>query len=291
MRIKKETKGGKTGKRRRKARILSDVVLVALVGVFLFSGYNFLKEYRQYQFGDEEYSKIKAAISVPNDGNIIMSESSTNNEYNNETETEAMPIEYPELSIDFEALKTENPDFLAVLYIPALDLYYPMTHSHDNAEYLNTLFNGESSVYGCIFLEKDARSDFRSMNSFIYGHNMKNGTMFGSLKRFERNEDLCDSDPYIYIYTENRVYKYHIFSYYQCPKDDPLYQGVSDEAGYDSYVEDCQRRSEYHRFTDTRQDDFSKRPPLITLSTCVGVGETTHFLVVAALMGTATTGV
>ena len=284
----------KKPRKRKTVRIFSDILLVCLIAVFIFSGYNFLKEYRQYQFGDEVYSKVNAAISVPDTSSALVEagdELSGSPETGEDvTDIESIPVDYPDLSIDFAELKSENPDFVGVLYIPALDLYYPMTHSHDNDEYLNTLFTGESSVYGCIFLEKDAREDFRSLNSFIYGHNMKNGTMFGSLKRFERNEGLCATNPYIYIYTENRVYKYHIFSYYQCPKDDPLYQGVADEAGYDSYVADCQRKSEYHKDGDSYVDDFSKRPPLITLSTCVNVGETTHFLVVAAMVGSSGLG-
>lgn len=275
-------------RKRKRNRIVSDILLLVFVSLFLYSGYHFVSEFREYRKGEEVYSTVNSAIRFPS-GKQMRSESSGESQSSDRKEEETeetgqpeyQPVTVPDLAIDYDALKAQNADFIGVLYIPALDLYYPVVHSHDNQEYLDTLFTGEPSVYGCIFLEKDASEKFTDYNSFIYGHNMKNGTMFGSLKRFERQEGLCDSDPYMYIYTKEKVYKYHIFSYYQCAKDDPLYNNVSDENGYDQYVQSCKMRSEYTPEGEY-SDDFSLRPPLITLSTCVGVGETSHFLVVGA---------
>ncbi|MDD6790358.1 MAG: class B sortase [Lachnospira sp.] len=271
------------GRKKRTVRIISDLILLVLIVVFLYSGYRFFSEYSEYKRGEEVYGEVNEAVVIPQNAQTRLQDIAAADDPETQAEEAYEPISVPDLDIDYDALAAQNPDFIGVLYIPALDLYYPVTHSHDNSEYLNTLFTGESSVYGCIFLEKDASADFSDYNSFIYGHNMKNGTMFGSLKRFERQEGLCDSDPYMYIYTKSRVYKYHIFSYFQCAKDDPLYNNVRDDGGYDQYVTTCQTRSEYTPGGDYT-DDFSGRPPLITLSTCVGVGETSHFLVVGAMV-------
>jgi sortase B len=283
---KKNTSRKKSRKRKRVSRILSDILLVVLIVVFVYSAYHFYLAYREYKTGDERYEQINEAIVVLDDTAQTQETSAETGSEETAAEDESTAVSAPALEIDYAALKAQNSDFVGVLYIPALGIYYPMAQSHDNDEYLHHLFTGEENVYGCIFLDKDANRDWTSLNSFIYGHNMKNGSMFGTLKRFEREEGLCDSDPYVYIYTEQRVYKYHIFSYYQCLKDDPLYQGVSNEEEYDKFVADSQSKSEYTRTTDTWQDDFSNRPPLITLSTCVNVGETYHFIVVAALVGT-----
>ena len=198
-------------------------------------------------------------------------------------ETEAPQAEspYPPLDIDYKTLKEINPDFVGVLYIPVLSLRYPVVTSHDDTEYLTRTFEGKENSSGCIFLDQFTSADLTDANSFVFGHNMRNGTMFGGLKRFYQEEGLCARDPYIYLYTESGVYKYEIFSYYLTDMYSDAYQDFGGEDGYTDYVNRAISRSAYR---PAQAIDYSEQPPLLTLSTCAGSsGSSERFLVHGAL--------
>lgn len=118
-----------------------------------------------------------------------------------------------EVPVDFAKLKKANPEIYAWIRIPGLDVVdYPILQSEtNNAYYLKRTVNREWSVYGSIFTEDYNKKDFSDFNTLVYGHNMKNGTMFGSLKKF-RDASFFEKNRYIYIYTENRILKYEIFA-------------------------------------------------------------------------------
>ncbi len=194
-------------------------------------------------------------------------------------------ITYPRVSIDYDELMAINSDFVGVLYLPALQLKYPVAHSHDNAEYLKRTFEGTNNPAGCIFMDVSASSDYSDRNTFIFGHNMRNLSMFGSLKTLQTDSTICPKHPYFYIYTKNRVYKYAIFAYYTVPTKDDMYLDFRGDDGYDAYVKKAVERS---LFTPAEGAvDFSRRPNLVTLSTCYGSGHVLNFVVQGALQGTA----
>ncbi len=216
---------------------------------------------------------------------IVFTEPSSVEIVSDKTEEDVPKITYPSIEINYDRLMKINPDFVGVLYIPALDLSYPVAHSKDNIEYLTVMFDGTENSSGAIFLSCDNSSDLSDYNSIIYGHNMRNGTMFGSLKRFRQEEGLCASDPYLYIYTKDAVLKYHIFAYYLANQPDVCYGDVADEDLYDQYIAQALKRNEYDIQSDPYQDDFSVYPNLVTVSTCSGRGHR-HFTVAnAAFVG------
>ena len=97
-----------------------------------------------------------------------------------ETVTDAPEDDFFMPEIDFEALKDKNQDFRYWLYIPALELNYPVAQGADNEAYLYKTFEGEKNSAGCIFMDAGNSPDLSDRNTVIYGHNMKNRTMFGS---------------------------------------------------------------------------------------------------------------
>ncbi len=272
------------------------IIIIILLAIAGGCGYYFYRDYLQYKEADDTYKKVKENITVSN--NIV------------ETEGEDTPIiTYPDLEIDYENLMSINGDFVGVLYLPALDILYPVAHSKDNKDYLDTSFEGKKLFAGCIFLDSYAHPDFTDYNSFIFGHNMKDGSMFGSLKKMLKDREgpeLCAKDPYIYIYTPDKVLKYHIFSYTLISVDDPGYDFAYNDVEtswfnrdnltpeledvYDRYVSEAQERSEYIP-TEAESDDFSTRPKLLSLSTCSGRGHVKYFLLHSALIGEANTKV
>lgn len=183
-------------------------------------------------------------------------------------------------NIDYAALRSINPDFAGVISIPALRLRYPMAFSADNTEYLSRSYDGSPSGAGCIFVDCHADRSLSDRNTMIYGHNMKDWSMFGSLKRFSQEAGLCASDPFIYIFTADSIRKYRIFSYYVADAESMAYASVSSDAVYDAYLRAARDSSEYAE----EEMDFARRPKLLTLSTCYASGHRYYFVVHAALI-------
>lgn len=273
---------------------ISIVITVAAIVVLCIALPKFLIEYHTYQVAKDEYDDLDSLMQVEETTEETTetteessSEETTQEEATTDPETGLPLVEVPTLAIDFEELTSINGDFACVLYVPALDMTYPVAYSSDNDEYLHTTFEGTKNASGCIFVDMNASKDFTDLNTILYGHNMKNMTMFGSLKRFSQDETLCASDPYFYLYFEGKTYQYRIFSYYVVSnRDDTVYGAVDDEETYDAFVESAFTRSQFTDYENEEdQVDFSTRPLLVTLSTCFGTDHTENYVVHGALVG------
>lgn len=267
-------------KRRRFGWLIPAVLLV----VFIFSFANFMREFLTYQQAKNEYKELGKYIEVIPEGEEAPSDAEAEGSTAEAPEEEEKEqYQYPNLQIDYDGLMATNSEFVGVIYIPVLNLTYPTAQSTGNDKYLHTTFEGTRNASGCIFLDCAASKDFSDPNSFIFGHNMKNGTMFGSLKQFLQKEELCDEDPYIYIYQKDQVLVYRIFAYYTIPVRDDVYDDFSGDDGYDAYVADAGKHSVYHSSKEEKID-WSSRPKLLTLSTCYATGHVNNFIVQAALV-------
>ena len=125
--------------------------------------------------------------------------------------------------------------------------------------------------------------DFSDKFTFVYGHNMKDGSMFGSLKKFYQDNTLCDQNPYVYIYTRNSIRKYKIFSYAIADVGTvDIFETASDDTEYDEYLEELNKVNLYH----TANVDLSGHPNMLVLYTCYGSNNHSQkFLVHAAQVG------
>ena len=104
-------------------------------------------------------------------------------------QTESEPTERPAAERNIQALITENADCIGWLSIDGTNISYPVMHTQsDPQKYLRRNFYGKYSQSGVPFL--DGRCDLQSTNLIIYGHNMKNGTMFADLKKYVDREFL-----------------------------------------------------------------------------------------------------
>lgn len=190
---------------------------------------------------------------------------------------------YPDLKINFAELTETNPDFRGWLYFPALDISYPVVQGEDNGYYLKRSFEGESVNAGCIFMDSEAAGDWSDRNTFIFGHNMRDGSMFGTFKNLFKGTVSCEEDPYFYIYTEEKVYIYEIFSYYETRSDSDRYATFTSDASYDDYVQWATEHSLY-----ASDADLGDRGNIVTLSTCYGsAGTKRRALLHGVLTGTA----
>lgn len=178
--------------------------------------------------------------------------------------------------VDFEELKKVNDDIYAWIRIPYADgedkyiADYPIlqSNSEDGKNYyLNHNVNLKSSVYGSIYTQDYNGKDFNDFNTLIYGHNMKNGTMFGTLKKY-RNKEFFNKNREIEIYMPDRIMKYKIFAAYVF--DDRhimLSFDFEDESERETYLDTVfSKRSLYNNFADDITVDTDDK--IITLSTC-----------------------
>ena len=198
------------------------------------------------------------------------------------------------LTVDFARLLSENPDTVAWLHIPAADVSYPVVyHAENNDYYLHRTFDGTESAAGSIYLEYSNTPDFKDCNSFIYGHNMRDGSMFGRLRKSMMQDTAYTQEPYIYLYLpDNTVRRYLIFSCYDTTRDSDTYFTFSDDEAYDWYVNYAKTLSalpdDNAESSETTSADavMSARNPILTLSTCEGAaGTPNRFVVHGVLVG------
>ena len=234
---------------------VSNLLLVFFIAVFLFAASRLVLIYLDYHQADSEYANLEQQYLQQD----VPATDSTE-------ETGEGSMELP-FRVDFDALAAENPDTVGWVYVGACDISYPIVQGEDNEFYLHQTFEKQANNSGAIFLDYENKPDFTDFNTFVYGHNMKNGSMFGKLKKFYQEENLWGENPFFYIYLKDGIVKkYTIFSYYITTDDSDSYiQALSEEA-LELYVEKVKSRSA--RTVDI--SEFDKDTPIVTLSTCSG---------------------
>lgn len=254
----------KTKKTRTKGDKIWHVILVAAIGVFIFSAAQLTGIFHEYKKGTEEYARVREYVEEP--------EEDTEEESNEGEEVEEKPVPP---KIDWQGLQAVNPDIIGWLQIEGTEINYPVVQGTDNEYYLKHTFEQNPNSSGSIFVDYENRKDFQDCNTIIYGHNMKNGSMFGLLRRyFESVKNLPGS--YIWVCTPEKNYRYEIFSSH-----------VVDSAGevYTLFPEADEQFAEYVASMGEQSVidfgvDVGKEDKVITLSTCTG-NEETRFVVQA----------
>ena len=235
-----------------KNKKIENAVTAVLAAAVLVTGGMSLNSYLSEQKAKNEYDAIREEV-------VAEPEAA-------EEETgEIIEKNYPELQINFAELKKTNPDFRGWLYFPALDISYPVVQGEDNNYYLKHSFEGESVNAGCIFMDSEASADWSDRNTFVFGHNMRDESMFGTFKKLLKGTASCEENPYFYIYMEESVYIYEIFSYYETKSNSDRFATFTSDASYDDYVQWATEHSLY-----ASDADLSDRGNIVSLSTCYG---------------------
>lgn len=119
--------------------------------------------------------------------------------------------EPPPIQVDFELLQAENPDVVGWIYCPDTEVNYPVMHSGDNRYYLRRRSDGTRHVAGSIFADGRNTIDLSDENVIIYGHNMRDGSMFALLPRYARQE-FYEAHPVWYLLTPTKNYRVELFA-------------------------------------------------------------------------------
>jgi len=194
-------------------------------------------------------------------------------------------IDNPGKVLDWDALWAENEDIYAWIYIPDTNIDYPvLQHATDNSYYLNYNIDGTKGYPGCIYTENFNSKDFSDNNTVIYGHNMRNGSMFADVHEF-KDREFFDNHRYVYIYTPDKIMIYEIFANYVFTNAHILYSF------------DCFSKEGYEQYIDMIFDTFvnmgifregvtvNEDTPMITMSTCVTGQNEKRLLLQAVYVG------
>jgi sortase B len=185
-------------RKKRGGRRWRNAVMGILAAAVVISGILLLLEQMESARKREEQERLTQLASQPAENLVIETEPET------ETVPEETEAEYIS-PIDFEALWEINPDVVGWITIPDTQINYPILYDpEDNQKYLHTDMEGKESVYGSIYLDSDSDPDFRGYNHPIYGHHMKDGSMFKDVVRF-KDETFFRQHQYFEIYTPDRT--------------------------------------------------------------------------------------
>jgi len=198
-------------------------------------------------------------------------------------ETSEEPKEPVEIPIDFASLTARYPDIYAWIQIPGTDIDYPIVQREgDNAYYLNHTIDGKKKTEGAIFTEDYNAKDFTDPNTLIYGHNMKNGSMFRGLHKF-KDRKFMEENTEIIIYMPDKILRYQIFAAYVNDNKHLLFQyDFDDPEVFESYIEGVFSQKKMSSNIDTTAE-VTAEDKIITLSTCNG-NDDQRYLVQAVLL-------
>ncbi len=253
---------GKRKKTSKAGKILWWIAFLAAVAVFLGAGYQLISTLGEYRAAQKEYEKLEDYVTLPQEAEEVQSVQE------NESQEPEGPV------IDFEALKAVNEDVVGWIYVEALDLNYPIMQGEDNEYYLHRTTEKTYNFAGSIFLDYANKADFSDCNSIVYGHNMKDGSMFGRLKQF-RERETYEKSLYFWVCTPEKNYRYQIFSAYETAVGSDTYL-LFEKTGKEfvNYMQEMKKLSEI----PTADRDFTQEDRVVTLSTCTG-NSATRFVV------------
>ena len=179
--------------------------------------------------------------------------------------------------VDFDALHEINEDIIGWICLDALDLSYPVVQAEDNDYYLHRTFERKDNFAGCLFLNCDNSKYFSDQNTVIYGHNMKDGSMFGLLTRLQ-DQSLYESCPYFWIFTEDRIFQYRMYSCSVVSTQGDPYRIRFLKEDFEKFLKDSRRSS----LVDNTGISLTTEDHVVTLSTCT-MDDTTRFIVQGVL--------
>ena len=174
--------------------------------------------------------------------------------------------------IDFDGYWEINKDVYAYIYIDGTNIDYPiLQHESDDSYYLNYTIDNKKGYPGSIYTEKANSREFSDPNTVIYGHNMKNGTMFHEILSY-KDPDYFNQHLYIYIYTPTKILQYTVFAAYTYDDRHLLSSfDFKNQDVFQNYLEEILENSKANLNKDVV---VNKDNQIITLSSCSSSSET-----------------
>lgn len=251
-----------------KSKMAWRIIALLCVCIILYAVSTIFSHYQEYKTAGNEYEQL-ATIAHSCDID------------NNNEAAQAEQAKYIS-PIDFDALRKINPDIVGWIVVDGTTIDYPIVQGQNNSTYLNTLFTGGYNPSGAIFMDYRNASGFTDFNTIIYGHKMKNNTMFQGLSEY-KSQTFCEQYPAFTIYTPEQEYRCEVFSAYVTP------------AVSEAYILDFENKADYVQYLNTAISRslllsgtiLSSTDSIVTLSTCDYSYNNARMVVHAKLVGIA----
>ena len=272
-------------------KITLTLLLLLFLGGAGIALYNILSINLEYRASEKTYAQMQDYIQLPSavaEETGIPEPAAAAAETNAKTETATEPTDpteparepvvYPE--VDFASLRMVNEDVVGWVYIEDTKINYPILQGRDNRHYVSTLIDGQYNGAGSIFMDYRNTPDFSDRHTVLYGHNMRNGTMFAGITEY-RDQEYYDDHPMGLIMTPDGNFRFEIVASYVASLADPAWQlEFVDDADAAGWLETAMERSP---FTSRYQPKAGDR--MITLSTCTYEFDDARFVLVGILTG------
>lgn len=177
-----------------------------------------------------------------------------------------------------EKLTEINEDYIGWIRIDATKINYPVVHTSDNEFYLSHNFYKERDKAGTIFLDAANSRTKLDKNMILYGHNMKDNSMFGELKRF-KDEDFFNHHSTIMLEFHGHFYEWEIFSVYTAKDREWMQIEFPSAKEFKEYVNLIKECSLFISSTEVMSNDY-----VLTLSTCTNTNKEERIIVHAKLI-------
>ena len=234
----------KKEKEHKSTKVVINIITLIFVITAVISGINIFKWLKENKESQNIIEEISSKVTVAKEADDNVQE-----KYN----------------VDFNALKQINTDTVSWLKVKGTEIEYPIVKAKDNSYYLNKSFNKTYNSAGWLFMDYRNNANGTDKNIVIYGHNRKDGSMFGTLKDvFEEAWYSNEQNKYITYITENEYCTYEIFSAYRIQAEDYyITTSFKSDAEFEQFVKKIKSRSFKDFGTEVNSND-----QILTLSTC-----------------------
>lgn len=269
-------KKGKYSKTSPKTKAVGIAVVSLCVLLAFSSGFLMVRDLNQYVKSAGVYDGLAEHVELPE-----QTEAPEETEGEAETGREDSDVILP--VVDFEALKKNGPDIIGWITLPDSAINYPVTQTDNNDYYLRHLYDGTYNKTGCLFADYENQADFSDRNTIIYGHNMRDGSMFAALNQYD-GQPYFDTHKEMYLVTPESGYVMEVFSAFEAKPAEsgsdtsPWRLNWKDDGAYTTWLRAMTERSVVE--TDVSVTSSDK---VLTLSTCTP-GGASRFIVMGKLV-------
>lgn len=238
-------------------RTISNILIIVFTAIIAVSGYRLWNIFHEYHVGEKQYE-------------------STASKY---VHTEAPPEEdgpptVCPITVDFDSLLAENSDVVGWIYSENTQINYPVMRGESNETYLHTMINGAYNSAGSIFMDFRCAPDLSDFNTIIYGHHMKNGSMFASLHQYTKQE-FYDEHKYIWYLTPEHIYRLDVIAGYVGDAEAEIYTIFNNRDELNHYLSFATSKSNF--VPDAMPADING---IVALSTCAYEYDNARYVVV-----------
>lgn len=235
-------------------KVIRTIVLVVCIAGFCFAAYKLYDYYSEMKKGEDTVDKLKD-IAV----------------------TEVKQGEKAPISVDFTALRAENPDIIAWLYSEDTPINYPVVQADDNQYYLRRLTDGSYNTNGTLFMDFRDSADLSGFNTVIYGHRMRSKAMFGTLPEY-LEDGYYSEHPVMFLLTPEKSYRLDIVSSFLLRSDSDIYKPIETNEDKIAFLDKITTDSAFKPNVEFGTDDR-----YVLLSTCSYDFDQARQLVIAKL--------